>query len=191
MFTRAQLNQLSELSQQAFADGNQWKKLHKDPRLQVFDHYVEIPDLYDYVPTKKPGKFMRVRRKPDGKPTTAIQKPVFRQMNFEELSAALLAVLEMKQFASTYNKENQSPFYELIVRKYRDGTIINRAFLTVPETDKVEFNALFELLPEDQKTVLKPYVVPNQNPQILSVNGIHFVSELIYQNTHQENEVQA
>lgn len=190
MFTRAQINQLSELSQQVFADECRWKKLHKDPKLQVFDHYISVPDLYEYVPTRKKGKFTCVKKALDGKEPEMIQKPVFRQMNFEEMSSALLAALEVKQFASVYDKDNSAPLYELMVKKYRDGTIINRAFLTVPEVDKVEFDVLFEKLPEDQKKVLKPYVVPNQNPQILSVNGIQFVSELIYQNTHQESEAQ-
>ena len=182
------MNQLDELSQQIFQDSNQWKKLYKDPKLQVFDHYVEVPDLYEYVPTKKPGKFTCIKKKLNGKEIPTIQKPIFRPMGFEEMSTALLAALEMKQFASVYDKVNVNPFYEMVVKKYRDGTIINRAFLTVPETDKAEFDNLFDQLPEDQKTVLKQYVVPNQNQQIFSVNGIQFVTELVYQNTHQDEE---
>lgn len=195
MFTRAQINQLQELSQQVFQNEQHWKKLHVDPRLQVFDHYVEVPDIHDYVPVAKKGnkiKYKCVRKAlAEGEKAPIIQKPVFRPMTFEELSTALLAALEMQQFAGAYKKDDDSSLYELVVRKYRDGTIINKAFLTVSEDEKADFDSLFELLPEDQKTVLKSYVVPNQNPQIFSVNGVKFVTELVYQNKHVEGENEA
>lgn len=186
MFTREQRSRLESLSLDLFGTASKWQKVLKDPNLQVLESVDEVKVEHQFIEVKK-GKFQCVKvteeqLKKAGQPLTQM-KPSYRQMNYDELENALIAALEMKNFAQL-NAQGETALYEELVKRYKKGTILNRPWLIVADTDRPEFDELFKDLPEDQKEVLKAYVVPNGNPKVFSVNGIKFVTELMYQNNY-------
>ena len=202
MFNRSQINRLKELSLQVLGNENAFTKLLKDKQFQVLASVKEVEEsfYYDYIPVKnsKNGRVTQHAVKkfyPKDKPFPKKQIPVYREMTFDELESALIAASEMKGFQalneidirSTKEGTESSLLYETLVAKYKDGTIINKPFLHVTEADRPEFETSFEMLPEDQKSVLKQYVVPNapKNGSFV-VDGLKFLYELVYHNTHQD-----
>ena len=195
MFTRAQRNRLQELSLQVLGSETAYAKLIKDPQFQVITGVKEVEEscYYDHIPVvnQRTGKksFKSVKRffNKDNPPQKK-QIPLFREMTFDELESALIAASEMKGFQALLDTD-ASVFYETIVAKYLDGTIINRPFLFVAEADKPEFDSTFSILTEEQKNVLGSYVVPNMPKSgTFVVDGVKFVDELVYRNSH-VNEV--
>lgn len=195
MFTRAQRNRLQDLSLQVLGAETAYVKLLKDPQFQVLENVKEVfePFYYDSVNeiNSRTGKRSdRVVRKlyPTDKPIPKKLIPVYREMTFDELESALIAASEMKGFQAINEidtKNGSSVLYETLVTRYRDGTIINKPYLFVPEADRPEFDVSFEMLPQEQKDVLKPYVVPNspKNGSFV-VDGVKFVDELVFQNSN-------
>ena len=193
MFNKSQRNRLQELSLQVLGSQNAYEKILKDPQFQVVTGIKEVsePFYYEDVQRKsvKQGKtkytFQRVKKLyPKDQEAPKRQIPSYREMTFEELESALIAASEMKGFQALLSVD-EKVFYETLIGKYLDGTIINRPYLFVAESEKPEFDKSMEYLHEDQKELLKQYVVPNAPKRgTFVVSGIKFVDELIYQNSH-------
>lgn len=189
MFTRSERNTLQELSLQVLGSENAYKKLLKDPKFQVVTGFRETqePFYYDYVPetnTRTGKQKFRVVRKlnPTNKPIPTKKTPITREMTFDEIQYSLVAASEMKGFQALYDT-NQVVFYETVVAKYLDGTIINKPYLHVTESDRPEFDNGFSTIPQNQQDVLKPYITQNvPKSRVFVIDGSKFLSELIYQN---------
>lgn len=193
MFNKIERQRLESLSLSVLGSTNAYTKLLKDPTFKVLVGYKEVEEKFYYhdKPVKydaRAGKTKTVREKiANQAPYPKVQQPVYRDLTFVELEGALLGASEMKGFSEIL-KRDEGLFYEELVRKYKDGSIINKPYLFVSEADKPEFDSLFEQLPQEQKDVLTPYVVPNQNQGVFSVTGSKLVAELVYQNSHSSQE---
>ena len=196
MFTRSERNRLEELSLSVLGNAKGYVKLLKDPAFKVLTGYKETQETFFYkdVPVKidpKTGKTKFIRERvsyPKDQPLGKVTRPVYRDLTFLEIEGALIGASEMKGFTELLSRD-EDLFYEEVVRKYKDGSLINKPNLYVPESDKAEFEGLFSTLPADQQTVLRPYVVAQQNNGVFSISGLNLVTELVYQNTHTDETV--
>jgi|GEM_PF-5559679 len=196
MFNRSERNILQELSLQVLGSASAYQKLIKDPKFQIIIGFRDVVEdfYYDYVPSKqlKNGKqkFTAIRRTyPKNEPIPAKKIPITREMTFDEIRTALIAASEMKGFQSLYDTD-EIVFYETLVSKYLDGTILNKPFLHITEADRPEFDKDFENLPQSQQDVLKPYITQNSpRSGIFMVDGCKFLNELIYKNLNNEETI--
>jgi hypothetical protein len=193
-FTRQQRDQLEILSQDLFRSPSAWKKVLNDPELQVVESVEKVPSKYIYVEHKR-GKFQAITvekaralgyKLPEPLPMDEIEHK--RPMTFEELTHALLAAQEMKQFATIHKEHGEAKLYEWIIKRYREGILINTPYLIVPNDSKAQFADLFEAVPEDHRKVLADFVVPNSNPKLFCVDGEKFICELTYQLSYSDEQ---
>jgi hypothetical protein len=171
-----------------WGNASTWRKFHADPNLQVPIEVRRGKEYYKSIITAKPGKLQLVRCPEDE--VTEKDVLVTRPMTFEELEVAMVAALEMKNFAEIH-KSGESVFYEELVRRHRSGVLLNRPYLVVPPDEKDAFDGLLKELPEEQQKFLAEYIVPNKNNNLFCVDGATFVTELTYQIAYPDGETVA
>jgi len=191
MFNRTEINRLRELSLFVLGKESGYQKLLQDPSFKILTGYKETEERVSYVdvPVKKDAKTGRIKyrreRKENVKPYPLVSVPQYRDLTFLEIEGALLGASEMKSFEALV-RQDEGVFYETLIHRYNDGTIINKPLLVVSEADKEEYDSLFALLPDLQKDVISKYVVSAPKQGAFSVSGNKFVAELVYQNKHKE-----
>ena len=181
--TREQRDTLTEISTELTGKPNEWIKIRKDPKLQIFDGTTKRTVVtYRNEPTGKPGKF--ICRKNKEKVTEEVVHT--RPMNFDELYASMVAALEMKNLAEIYKEGGKPVLFETVVSRYLLGILTNQPFLVVQEDQRKDFDDLFARLPDEHQKALAGQVVPNKNDKRFCLDGGAFVTELTFQLSHPE-----
>ena len=187
MFNRAQINELNALSKDAFKIESYWRKIHEHKQYQVVEGFKENVYYRKYENVRNPVGSIELKRSPLKRDEKLPEVPVTRPMTFDELKSALVAVIEMQNFAAIH-RENESTFYEEVVKRYINGSILNKPVLTVLDNERESFDKYFAQLPDYQQEILKPYVVKFAQKGAFAVDGVRFLLELIGQNKPAKEE---
>lgn len=109
-------------------------------------------------------------------PTIEKHRPVYRQPTFEEVRDAMYSAAEMKKF-------NEIPPVHILLLsavKFVKGELMNMPYLVVSESQKRDYEAMVELIPEDLRDKMAKMVVPQGNNQVFCVDGFQFASDVVF-----------
>lgn len=191
MFTKAQRLELGALSLKVFGSDSYWQKIWKKQRVPDGTYtteqtrYMRLKNgqLITAETAMQRGllSMTTVGAAGDGgpKPTPKTQsavKMVYRQATFDEMKHALESGLETREFSAM-------PEVQIILTaamKYLKGTLLNIPFLVVGENGEADFAELLALLPEEKRAALAERKVPNGNPNLFCIDGVQFLSDVVF-----------
>lgn len=194
MFSKAERERLSQISQELFGSDTHWQRIWKKQRVPDGTTEIESPRYLrlkngqiitaetavrrGLLPAQieaAPEENFKDNLKPQ--PLTEKRKQLsYRQANFPEFEKAMLTALETKHFSE------MAPVQMILTAavKFLKGELLNMPFLVVGENSQKDFDDLLELIPEGKRAEAKERKVPNGNPHLFCIDGVQFLSDVVF-----------